>query len=267
MNNKLFIFKLIIILSSLLFYQNKFTSFIQNSQNYTFYVIFSYSSNFFFTIKNKNILLSNQQTNFRLIFIKFNKFFIESRAHKRLGISSNNNIIIYEKKENPSLGYILWNIIKINNNKFLIQNEFNKKYLEVNNNILQCKNNYSYFYNSMNNKTKINYHFIFNFIKVFEEGIIKKNYLRFIQKEPIDLVIKYIDLTDKNLTRIGIKQIYKDIDNEELRYSIRSILEYIPWIRNIYIIMPNEKVKFFKSIEEIKDKISYFPKIEYINIF
>lgn len=71
------------------------------------------------------------------------------------------------------------------------------------------------------------------------------------------MVIKYIDLTDKNLNRTRIKQIKKDEDNEELRYSIRSILSYIPWIRKIYIIMPNDKVKYFKPLDEIKEKIIY----------
>ena len=75
--------------------------------------------------------------------------------------------------------------------------------------------------------------------------------------EPIDVVIKYIDLTDKKLSREGINQIYKDKDNEELRYSIRSILQNIPWIRRIYILMPNEKVRFLKEIWKIKDKIVY----------
>jgi len=68
-------------------------------------------------------------------------------------------------------------------------------------------------------------------------------------------VIKYIDLSDKTLNRTGINQIYKDENCEELRYSIRSILQYIPWVRKIYIIMPNEKVKFLKN--EISEKIIY----------
>ncbi|WP_405342234.1 hypothetical protein [Fibrobacter sp.] len=64
-------------------------------------------------------------------------------------------------------------------------------------------------------------------------------------------------MTDKNLNRSGIKHIYKDKDNDELKYSVRSILENVPWIRKIFILMPNEKVRFFKSQEEIKDKIIY----------
>ena len=78
-----------------------------------------------------------------------------------------------------------------------------------------------------------------------------------INNEPIDIVIKYIDLTDKELNREGIIQFYKDKDNEELKFSLRSILHYIPWIRKIYILMPNKKVRFLKSIDEIKNKIIY----------
>ena len=75
--------------------------------------------------------------------------------------------------------------------------------------------------------------------------------------ELIDAVIKYIDLTDKKLKREGIKQINKDIENGEIKYCIRSILSNIPWVNKIYIIMPNDKVKYLKSYEEIKEKIIY----------
>ena len=34
-------------------------------------------------------------------------------------------------------------------------------------------------------------------------------------------------------------------------------MDNIPWIRKIFILMPNEKVSFLKPIEEIKDKIVY----------
>ena len=57
--------------------------------------------------------------------------------------------------------------------------------------------------------------------------------------------------------RKGIKQNYKDQDNEELKYSLRSILQNIPWIRKIFIIMPNERVSYFKSILQIQKKIIY----------
>ena len=64
-------------------------------------------------------------------------------------------------------------------------------------------------------------------------------------------MIKYIDIKDLKLKRGNIKQIKKDEDNEELQYSLRSILENIPWIRKIFILMPNEKVEFLKSQRKI----------------
>ena len=85
----------------------------------------------------------------------------------------------------------------------------------------------------------------------------KENIWNIVEKEPIDVFIKYIDLSDKTLNRTGIKQIYKDEDNEELWYSVRSILKNIPWVRKIFIVMPNKNVRYFKPIEEINDKIVY----------
>ncbi len=78
-----------------------------------------------------------------------------------------------------------------------------------------------------------------------------------LEKEPIDVVIKYIDLTDPKLCRKGLPHIKKDEDNDELKYSVRSILKNIPWIRKIYIVMPNEKVRYFKDSKSISDKIEY----------
>ena len=58
-----------------------------------------------------------------------------------------------------------------------------------------------------------------------------------VENEPIDLVYKYIDLSDENLHREGIPVCKKDYDNEELRYSLRSVLKNIPWVRKIFIII------------------------------
>ena len=74
--------------------------------------------------------------------------------------------------------------------------------------------------------------------------------------ELVDVIIKYIDLNDKDLKR-NISQIEKDVENGEIKYSTRSILQNIPWINKIYIIMPNKKVKYFKNPEEINEKIKY----------
>ena len=103
----------------------------------------------------------------------------------------------------------------------------------------------------------------FFFIKIYEEVDYNQNNYELIEKEPIDAIIKYIDLRDPFLKRNGIHQIQKDYDNEELRYSLRSILKNIPWIRKIFIIMPNNKERFLNDYKIIKDKIIYI-KDKYI---
>ena len=78
---------------------------------------------------------------------------------------------------------------------------------------------------------------------MFEEYKYKYEFSKYVFKESIDLIIKYIDLHDKTLNRTGISQTYKDEDNEELRYSLRSIFANIPWVRKIYILMPKWQEK------------------------
>jgi hypothetical protein len=98
----------------------------------------------------------------------------------------------------------------------------------------------------------------------YEEVNNNKYDINLIEREPIDVLIKYIDLSDPNLKRKGIPQIKKDEDNKELKYSIRSILKNIPWVRKIYILMPNKKVQFFKDYNLINDKIVYVNDKEFL---
>ena len=221
------------------------------------YRISSLSNNQFVALKNKNLKLSNLQRQFRFIHIISNIYYITLRnINKILGINNNNIIELYDRHKIFNEKKIRWNIIHINGNKFLIQNIFNGKFFEANNNIIQCLNTPNLILNKLDNNDTININFIFDILKLFEINL-QTNYYNIIEEEPIDLVIKYIDLYDKNLKRQGINQIKKDFDNEELKYCIRSIFDNIPWIRKIYIIMPNEKVRFYKEIEKIKDKIIY----------
>ena len=62
------------------------------------------------------------------------------------------------------------------------------------------------------------------------------------------------------------KRIKKDQDNQELKYSVRIILQNIPWIRKIFILMPNEKVSCFKPKEEIEEKIVYVNDQDYLGL-
>ena len=92
--------------------------------------------------------------------------------------------------------------------------------------------------------------------QIYQENEYKKEN-EILEKEPIDVVVKYIDLNDEKLNRKNLEQFDKDKQNNELKYSLRSIFKNIPWIRKIFIIMPNEKIDFLKNEEEIKEKIVY----------
>ena len=152
------------------------------------------------------------------------------------------------------ISYALWNITpKINEeNKLIyyIQNKATKCYWELVN-----QNNSNQIKLNKLSEASLNKYHEFLFIELFQE--VDQTNSSLLEKEPIDVLIKYIDLNDKSLNRSGINQIKKDFDNCELKYSDRSILQNIPWIRKIFILMPNEKVRYFKPKEEIEDKIIY----------
>ena len=156
----------------------------------------------------------------------------------------------------------LWKIIPhIKNNGILIyyvQNKFNGEYLKLENYNKDNIESISFFLTK-----KISIQNEFKFIKLYTEKKIQDSH-KLLDNEPIDVLIKYIDLSDPKLNRKNIKQLEKDEDNNELKYSLRSILKNIPWIRKIFILMPNEKVFFLKSQEEIKDKIIYVKDHELI---
>ena len=156
-----------------------------------------------------------------------------------------------------------WNLIKMNvsleteEQIFVIQNILTKKFIGINSfaeeNLPKTLLNVN---NDIENAT------LFQFFKIYEEYIPTMTSL--LEKEPIDVLIKYIDLKDKTLQRKNIKQTTKDFDNEELKYCLRSIFQNIPWIRKIFIIMPNEKIKFLKSQDEIKEKIIFVKDMDLI---
>ena len=218
--------------------------------------------------KDNKVLFSTKkegkEESFRILSTgkTINSFYIISKIlNKRVGINDKGEIILYQINESKNVEKTEWNFIKINNNNYLIQNSFNKKYLEVKNR--KEKRNTIYYpickqdLNKTAESEKISNTSKFSFLKLYEEVELKPEHIEFIEKEPIDVLIKYIDLTDKTLDRKGITQIKKDEDNEELRYAVRSIMQYIPWIRKIFILMPNEKVRFFKPYNEINNKIVY----------
>ena len=194
--------------------------------------------------------------NFRITKNPNNLYYIENKSHNKIAVNENGHVLMMYNPNDKDLQKTMeWKFYLIEDNKYVIQNNGNKKFLEINNNFFQCLNDLPQPIEE--HKSEIKDNFKFSLLKLYEEVTFTPEQKAIVDKEPVDVVIKYIDLTDKTLNRTGIKQIQKDEDNEELRYSIRGILQYIPWIRKIFIVMPNEKVKYFKPYDEIKDKIVY----------
>ena len=187
--------------------------------------------NIFFRIVESNNNFNDRNYNIEHILTNLK---LSHSDNKELILSDNNSVLQ------------LWNIIQINKIYFIIKNN-NNCYIKI-------------------KKLKIVCDLIepdeasqFKLIKLYDEAKEENNLinLEIINKEPIDVLIKYIDLADPYLNRDEIHQIEKDFDNQELRYSIRSINLNIPWVRKIFILMPNDKVRYFKEYNSIKDKIVY----------
>ena len=209
--------------------------------------------------KNSN---HNLKRNFEVIMNKENDnsnifYFIKDKV-KNVLLSSDKkeNKLITISENSDNISYALWNITpKINEENKLIyyvQNKETKFYWELE---LIDKDIYKLKLSNKTDESTLNESNEFLFIELYQNS--DKRNSELLKNEPIDVLIKYIDLNDDTLNRRGIHQIKKDFENCELRYSIRSILQNIPWIRKIFILMPNEKVRFFKSKEEIEDKIVY----------
>ena len=256
----------LLILFQFLFLSSKCEEINQYIRELTYYRIDSLYNGYSITNEDgKNVILilkkKGDSQNFIFQLFESNYDFIECRfTGKRLGVNENNEVVAYDKQDEKNKDKFLWNIQTYesennqNKDQFIFQNKFSSNYLElkeINETKFELKCELK------NNNDSENYKNVFTLVKIFEIINIKKEHLEFIENEPIDIVIKYIDLTDKNLNREGIKQVKKDEDNEELKYSVRSIFKYVPWVRKIFIIMPNEKVRYFKPYKEIKDKIVY----------
>ena len=107
---------------------------------------------------------------------------------------------------------------------YYVQNKFNERFWEYNSNFL-----------ILSNKTDINeLNSIHEFTRLFRKS--DKYESEILKNEPIDVLTTYVDLRDKNYIS-KFKRIPKDQDNQELRYSIRSILQNIPWINKIFILI------------------------------
>ena len=203
--------------------------------------------NFYLQYHKRKVLtinyLKHPNTFFRIQMSYKNYFYIEEISTKYQLIYLETKELIFTKKKEQKIN--LWEFIKTNNNKYIIKN-INNCFVKFQKPKIICDNIPS------NEATE------FDLIRIYNEILLDSpRDKEILEKEPIDVIIKYIDLKDPNLHREGIHQIQKDYDNEELRYSIRSILKNIPWIRKIFILMPNKRIRYFKDYKLIKEKIIY----------
>ena len=206
-------------------------------------------NNYYLSFSKSKIIISDTfdypASLFRIKIISNSSYYYieEIKTDYTLGYSLNGELFFSEEKKQEN-SFISWEFINVRENIYVIKNK-NNCYIKLNKTKFSCENI------PKNNAS------LLKLVKVYEE--VKKNRFdnEIIEKEPIDLLIKYIDLRDANLKRNEIHQIEKDYDNEELKYSIRSVIQNIPWVRKIFILMPNEKVRFFKNYSLINDKIIY----------
>ena len=203
------------------------------------------NTNNYLNYGNKKLQISSskkfeEKSNFRIKKNSNNSFYIIEHAKTNLKLTlSLSNLKLSNDKDNKEE----WNFIK-SDGKYYLRNK-KKCYIRYKDQKLICDN------------ISLKYATKFILIKIYEEVNNSEIDINLIEREPIDVLIKYIDLSDPTLKREGIPQIKKDEDNKELKYSIRSILKNIPWVRRIYILMPNKKVLFLKEYNLINDKIIY----------
>ena len=133
------------------------------------YIIKSLSNNYYFFLDGHTLILSKKQTNFRVISISSNLYYLEIKhSRKKIGVNDNNKIIKYnyedKKKYNNKM---VWNITKINEDEYLIKNNYNKKYIEIKDLFVQCCNKIFDLFNNSNEKLN---NFKFKFVKLADEA-------------------------------------------------------------------------------------------------
>ena len=236
-------------------------------------ILFTFSKDAIITEAVYNIMYNNSYLNYENNSLQISEILKdEVLSNFRLKKSCENKNITFYKIEHVFSNFIIffslaskslsfsknyslanelsdWNIIPINNSNYKIQNK-NGCFIKIYENNILCAN--------------INFESAsqFKFIKIYEEVKLNQSEKEIVEKEPIDVVIKYIDIADSNIKIKGMPKKLPEYDDEEMKYCIRSILKNIPWVRKIFIVMPNEKVKYLKDYNLIKDKIIYIRDID-----
>ena len=200
--------------------------------------------------QNFEIIQEKNKSNISDIF-----YFIKEENRNNYLSAEKNGYKLIAYSDELNIDYALWNITpKINEDNKLIYYIQNKK-TSCHWELTFQNNNYELKLCEKSENSLLNKNNEFLFIELYKN--VKINNSDLLEKEPIGVLIKYIDLNDEKLDRTGITSIQKDYENGEIKYCVRSILQNIPWIRKIYILMPNDNVIYFLPKEKISDKIIY----------
>ena len=156
-------------------------------------------NNDYLNYDNKQLIISNclSHPNSYFRINKFENYYYLQiiNLDYKLSFSPNKSLIFISPTiENYDL--TLWELIKVEQ-KYVIKNK-NTCYIKINKMKITCE------------KNPIKEASLFNLIKIYEE--VKENKINneIIEKEPIDILLKYIDLRDPILQRNKIYQIEKD---------------------------------------------------------
>ena len=192
-------------------------------------------------------------------------------------------------KENENITKV-WIILKRSQNNYKIRHKFTKKCIEINeddksvecksNNLIYKRQNFEFISEANAFKTNIapkkppakpskpptttkkKYFYRTKTVKKTVYKMTKEEEL-ILEAEPVDVFLKCIVLSDPNLHFHGVKM-KSDFDNGELQYTLRSIIQNIPWVRRIYLVMPNEKLYYLKEDEETLFKFIYIKNTDLI---
>jgi hypothetical protein len=126
--------------------------------------------------EDNSLQFSNQSKDkisqiFRIYPSKDNLFIIETRyGRRKLGTNQQGQVLMVFDPDHKRYKRSKWNIISIAENEYLIQNDGNKKFMEINNNFIQCIKDLPLPIEQ--HKSEININFKFKFFTFYEEVII-----------------------------------------------------------------------------------------------
>ena len=151
MHKKLIILFILTLLLNIIYSDDKFKGvYFINSNRFSLKL---FINNFSFFFKAIYKIGGLNKFYFRFISLNSNSYYIESiSSNKRITNYFNNNLILIDKNNTENSSFSIWNIIKINDEEYLIQNNKTKKFLENDNYNSKCSNDITNYLDCKNNK-------------------------------------------------------------------------------------------------------------------